>query len=272
MRREKKMSFLEHLDELRRRLINSLVAIAIAFLISWFFHKEIYHFLALPVLQFLPPGEDQLAYTSLTEPFFFYLKISFLAALFLASPVVVTELWRFISPALYRRERRYALPFVISGSLFFIAGGAFGYYIAFPMVCRFFLAQGMEFRQVVTVKSYLSLLTTILLGLGLVFETPILIFFLSRLGLVSPGFLLRNFKYAVLIIFIIAAIITPTPDVVTQTTFALPMIGLYALGIFIAKVFGRKDEGEDEKTSSGEEGEEERDEEEDDEDETSPAG
>ena len=244
MRYEKKMSFLEHLDELRRRLVISLIAIAIAFLIAWFFHKEIYRFLARPVLQFLPPGEDRLAYTSLAEPFFFYLKISFLAALFLASPVVITELWLFISPALYPRERKYALPFIIFGSLFFIAGGAFGYYIAFPMVCRFFLTQGMEFRQVITAKSYLSLLTTILLGLGLVFETPILIFFLSRLGLVSPGFLIRNFKYAILIVFIIAAVITPTPDVVTQTTFALPMLGLYALGILIAKLFGKEEEEE----------------------------
>lgn len=241
----KKMSFLEHLDELRRRLFISVIALSVVFGVCWFFHKQIYIFLQQPILQFLPEGDKRLSFISLSEPFFLYLKVAFLAAIFFASPIILTQLWFFIAPGLYRREKKYAFPFIIFTTLFFIAGGLFGYYIAFPMVCRFFLTMGAEFKQVVTIRSYLSLMTNILLGLALVFELPLLIFFLSRLGLVTTQFLIKNFKYAILIIFIIAAIITPTPDVVTQTTFALPMIGLYALGILISYIFGKKKEEEE---------------------------
>jgi sec-independent protein translocase protein TatC len=255
----KKMSFLDHLDELRRRLFISIIAIAILFGVCWFFSKHIYNFLAQPIYQFLPEDDKRLAFISLSEPFFLYLKVSFLAAIFFASPIILTQLWMFIAPGLYRKEKKYALPFIIFTTLFFVAGGLFGYYIAFPMVVRFFLRMGAEFRQVVTIRSYLSLLTNILLGLGLVFETPLIIFFLSRLGLVTTKFLIKNFKYAILIIFIIAAVITPTPDVVTQATFALPMIALYALGILISLIFGKPREDEDKDWDKGEEEDKEED-------------
>jgi sec-independent protein translocase protein TatC len=257
----KKMSFLDHLDELRKRLFISIIAIAILFGICWFFSKPIYNFLAQPIYQFLPEDDQRLAFISLSEPFFLYLKVAFLAAIFFASPIILTQLWMFIAPGLYRKEKKYALPFIIFTTLFFVAGGLFGYYIAFPMVVRFFLKMGAEFRQVVTIHSYLSLLTNILLGLGLVFETPLIIFFLSRLGLVTTKFLIKNFKYAILIIFIIAAVITPTPDVVTQATFALPMIVLYALGILISLIFGkpREDKDWDEEEEEGEEKDKEED-------------
>lgn len=254
----KKMSFLDHLDEFRRRLFISIIAIAVLFGVCWFFSKHIYNFLAQPIYQFLPEDDPRLAFISLSEPFFLYLKVSFLAAIFFASPIILTQLWMFISPGLYRKERKYALPFILFTTLFFVAGGLFGYYIAFPMVVRFFLRMGAEFRQVVTIRSYLSLLTNILLGLGLVFETPLLIFFLSRLGLVTTRFLIKNFKYAILVIFIIAAVITPTPDVVTQATFALPMIVLYALGILISIIFGKPREDKDwDEDDEGEEAEDE---------------
>ena len=267
----KKMSFLEHLDELRRRLIISIIGVLVAFLICWFFRKEIYQFLAQPVIQFLPEEDKRLAFISLSEPFFLYMKLAFLSGIFFASPVVLSQLWLFIAPGLYRREKKYALPFVVFSTLFFVMGGFFGYYIAFPLVCNFFLKMGEPFRQVVTIRSYLSLLSTILLGLGLVFELPILIFFLSRIGLITTRFLIKNFKYAILIIFIIAAVITPTPDVVTQTTFALPMIVLYSLGILISHIFGKKRK-EEEWNEEEEEEEEIYDEELEDEEEDTPAG
>ena len=234
-----KMSFLDHLDELRRRLMYSVIALVVATLVCWSFAPQIFDWLEKPVLQFLPPGE-QLAYTRLTSPFFLYMKVAFFAGIFLASPVILFQLWRFIAPGLYSRERRYAAPFITFATLFFAAGGYFGYRTVFPMACKFFLEMGQEFKQVITIDEYFSLASKMILGMGLVFETPILIFFLSRLGIVTPAFLMQKFKWAVLIIFVIAALITPTPDMVTQAALAIPMILLYLLGIAISYLFAKK--------------------------------
>lgn len=235
----KAMSFLEHLEELRKRLVYSILALTVAFLACWNFAPKIFEFLQMPVLRFLE-GE-KLAYTTLTAPFFLYMKVAFFAGVFLASPVVLLQLWLFISPGLYPRERRYAAPFIIFATLFFVAGGYFGYAVVLPMACSFFVEMGREFQQVIKIDDYFSFASKMILGMGIVFETPILIFFLSRLGIVTPGFLLAKFKYAVLIIFIIAAIITPTPDMVTQSALAVPMILLYLLGIAISYVFGKRE-------------------------------
>ena len=169
-----------------------------------------------------------------------YIKVAFLAGLFLASPVVLYQLWLFVAPALYRDERRIAVPFLVLTTLFFVAGGYFGYAVAFPMVCKFLLDVGSEFRQVITINEYFTMASKVILGLGLVFEMPVLIFFLARMGVVTHRFLLRQFRYAVLLIFIVAAIITPTPDAATQSVFAVPMILLYLLGVLIAWIFGKK--------------------------------
>ena len=195
-----------------------------------------------PLTHFLPPG-DKLAYTRLTAPFFMYMKVAFFAGLFLAAPVILLQLWLFIAPGLYRHERRYAVPFIVFATLFFLAGGYFGFRFILPATCSFFVETGKAFKQVVTIDDYFSFASTIILSAGLVFETPILIFFLARLGIVTAAFLLQKFKYAVVLSFVIAAIVTPTPDMVTQTALAVPMIVLYALGIGIAYVFGKKHEG-----------------------------
>ena len=237
------MTLLEHLDELRRRLFNSAIAIFVAFLGCWYFAPDIFRWLERPFLEAVPEGE-QLAFTDLAGPFMLYIKVALLAAIFVASPVVLSQLWLFIRPGLYRRERRLALPFIVFTSMFFLAGGYFGYLVAFPMVVRFLLGVGEDFRQVVTIQTYFSMMTKILLGLGLVFEMPMLIFFLARLGIVNARKLIRWFKWAVFLIFVVAAIITPTPDIATQTVFAVPMILLYLLGIGVAAVFGPKDEEE----------------------------
>jgi sec-independent protein translocase protein TatC len=234
-----RMGFFEHLEEFRRRLIVCLIAVFVAFLLSWTFAPQIFEFLARPLRRVLPPGQN-LSYTTLTEPFLMYFRVALFAGIIAASPVLLWQLWLFIAPALYRNEKRYVWPFIFSGVFFFIGGCAFGYYEAFPLVVRFLVTMGKDFNAVITINEYLGTAIKIILGLGLCFEMPILIFFLARMGVVSERWLLAKFKYAVLIIFIIAAVITPTPDVATQCVFAVPMILLYLLGIGAAWVFRKR--------------------------------
>lgn len=237
-----RMGFFDHLDELRRRLVVSLVALGVAFLIAWSRAGWLFDVLARPVQSLLPAGE-KLAFTTLTEPFLLYFRVALLGGLILASPVILWQLWLFLAPALYRREKRWAVPFLVGSVFFFLAGCAFGYLEAFPLVVGFLLRMGKPFQAVITINQYLSTAMKIILGLGLCFEMPILIFFLTRMGVVTERWLLKKFKYAVLIIFVIAAIITPTPDVATQAVFAVPMVLLYLLGVGIAWVFRRREAG-----------------------------
>jgi sec-independent protein translocase protein TatC len=240
-----RMGFFEHLEELRKRILVCLAAVFVLFFVAWANAPRIFEFLAAPVRKVLPPGQN-LSYTTLTEPFLMYFRVALLAAVIAASPVILWQIWLFVAPALYRKEKKYVLPFVLAGVVFFLGGCAFGYYQAFPSVVRFLIGMGIDdkgvprFNAVITINEYLGTATKIIMGLGLCFETPILIFFLARMGVVSEKWLLAKFKYAVLVIFIIAAIITPTPDVATQCVFALPMILLYLLGIAIAWVFRKR--------------------------------
>jgi len=237
-----KMSFLEHLEELRKRLLISILAVSGGFFLCWNYAERIFAVIQKPLVQYLPPGDQQLAYTRLTEPFFLYMKVAFFAGIFIASPIIILQLWFFIAPGLYKRERRYAAPFIIFATLFFVAGGWFGYQYLLPGTCKFFVETGSKFKQMIKVDEYFSFASTIILAAGLVFETPILIFFLARLGIVTPAFLMQKFKYAVVLAFVISAIVTPTPDMVTQTFLAVPMIALYLLGIGIAYMFGKRHE------------------------------
>ena len=234
-----KMSFLDHLEELRKRLIVSILALLVGFLVCWGYADKIYALIEAPLAKFLPKG-DKLAYTRLTAPFFLYMKVAFFAGIFVAAPVILLQLWLFIAPGLYKRERKLAAPFIIGATLFFILGGYFGYAYILPGTCAFFVETGKKFKQVITIDDYFSFASTIVLATGAVFETPILIFFLARLGIVTPAFLMKKFKWAVVLAFIIAAIVTPTPDMVTQTALAVPMIALYLLGVAIAYLFGKK--------------------------------
>jgi sec-independent protein translocase protein TatC len=235
------MGFFDHLEEFRKRLVVCLIAVGVAFFVAWTWAPEIFDFIAAPVRKVLPPGQN-LSYTTMTEPFLMYFRVAMYAGVILASPVILWQLWLFIAPALYRRERRYVWPFVILGVLFFLSGCAFAYYVAFPGVVRFLVGNvGSHFTAVITINEYLSTAAKLILGLGACFETPILIFFLARMGVVTPRWLMAKFKYAVLVIFIIAAIITPTPDIATQCVFALPMILLYLLGVGTAWLFRKRD-------------------------------
>jgi sec-independent protein translocase protein TatC len=241
MKRKKanEMSFFEHLGELRKRIAWSLGFIFVFFLASWAVVGRLYHWLSLPVLKFLPPGpggEAKLAYTSLAEPFMMYIKVAFIGALFAASPFIFHQLWLFIAPALFPREKRWVVPFVLATTFFFVLGGAFGYFVVFPLACKFFLNVGKDFTAIITINDYFSLAFRVLFGIAAIFELPVLVFLLAKLRIVSARFLLRYFKYAVVAIFIIAAVVTPTPDMVTQTMFAVPMIFLYLLSILIARL------------------------------------
>ena len=234
-----RMTFLEHLEELRKRLVVSVLAVAAGFLLCWWRSKEIFHFLSRPVLSALPQG-TKLAYTQLTEPFMIYINVALIAGVFLASPVILHQVWLFVAPGLYRHEKKWVAPFIFLSVAFFVGGGYFGYAVGFPMVAQFLVSTGEDFTPVIKIEDYLDLVTKILFGMGLVFETPILIFFLARMGVVTERWLLAKFRYAVLIIFIIAALITPTPDIPTQCAFALPMCALYLLGVLMAWVFKKK--------------------------------
>ncbi len=244
-----KMTFLEHLDELRRRIIISLLAVAIAFALCFTFAQQIFDFLMGPLRAALPPGGELIA-TAVPEIFLLYLKMSFFAGIFLASPVILSQVWLFVAPGLYRNEKRYAVPFIFLGTGFFLGGASFGHFVVFPYAAHFLTTFGGDSIDILlTVSLVFGFYSKFILGMGLVFEIPTLVFVLARMGLVTPGFLWAKFKYAVLLIFVTAAIITPTPDVVTQSLLAIPMIGLYILSIGIAWLCGREGESPEESST-----------------------
>jgi sec-independent protein translocase protein TatC len=237
------MSLIEHLDELRHRLFVSVGAMLVGTILCWFVSQQIYAALSLPVTRVLEamaasPEEARLAVLSLTEAFIVYLKVAAAAGLFLASPVLLTQMWLFVAPGLYRRERMYAIPVIFASILFFLGGAAFGYFILFPVMANFFISMGVDadFRALLSANALFGFLLRTLIGCALVFEWPVVVFFLARMGILTAGMMLRGFRYAVLGIFVIAAVVTPTPDMATQTILATPMLGLYGLGILVAWV------------------------------------
>jgi sec-independent protein translocase protein TatC len=230
------MSLLEHLEELRRRLIHSVVSLVVGFFVAYGFHEKIYQLMQAPITfalkkHGLPP---QLVIHNPVDGFNMYLKISFMVGCIIASPYVLYQLWLFISPGLYKNEKRYVMPFMFATISLFLAGAFFGYRWVFPGSLDFLFAYSHEFRPLIEVNEYTDLFLTVILGLGIAFELPILVLFLSLFGIVSPRFLWKNFKFAILIIFIIAAIITPTPDPLTMCVFALPLLLLYTLSIGVS--------------------------------------
>jgi sec-independent protein translocase protein TatC len=235
-----RMSFLEHLDELRKRIVNSLIAVGVGILITFTFIQRIYSFLMAPTMHVLPPG-SRLMYTEPGEAFSLYIQLSMIVGAILASPFIMYQVWLFIAPGLYSNEKRMAIPFVLLSTLGLVGGAVFNHYIMFPWMMRFFAGfntQDLLFMP--KLDSVFSLYTKFLLAMAAVFQMPTLVFFLAKMKLVTARFLAAKFKYAVLIIFILSAVITPTGDPVTQSVFAAPMIALYLLGIAIAWVVGPK--------------------------------
>lgn len=236
------MPFTQHLEELRKRLVISAAAIGVGFLISYAFKEKLFELLMRPWLAALPQGhEAKLIYTAPHEAFFTYLKVSFIAGFAIAIPVIFYQLWKFIAPGLYENEKRYIIPIVFFSSLFFLGGALFGYFLVFPIGFSFFTSFATDFiTPMVSTREFLKFSTRLLLGFGLVFELPIFAFFLGRLGLISAAFLRRQRRVAIVIIFIIAAALTPGPDVFSQLMMAGPLLILYELSVWIVHFFGRK--------------------------------
>jgi sec-independent protein translocase protein TatC len=239
MDEESKLPFTAHLEELRKRLIVCFIAVGIGFVISYGFKEYLFQILVNPLVKVMQPG-DSLIFTGLPEAFFTYLKVAFLAGLMLAAPVIIYEFWIFVAPGLYDKEKRLLLPIVFLSTFFFIGGALFGYFLVFPWGFKFFLGFATEtIRPMPSMKEYLGFSAKLLLAFGLVFELPLVITFLARLGVVSVDFLKKNRKYALLLFFAGAAVLTP-PDVVTQIMMALPLMILYEISIIGARIFGRK--------------------------------
>ena len=255
MSEENKSPFTEHLGELRDRLVRSFIAVGIGFVCAYFFKERLFEILIAPLVTAMgESGNAKMIFTGLPEAFFTYLKVSFLAGIIVASPVLFYEFWMFISPGLYRTEKKYLVPIVILSVFFFIVGASFGYFIVFPYGFAFFLGFATDTIQAMpSMKEYLGFASKMLLAFGFVFELPLVLTFMARMGLVSVGFLQKNRKYAILIFFVVSALITP-PDVVTQIMMAVPLMLLYEISIIGAKLFGK--EARDADSEKSEEGEE----------------
>lgn len=239
MNDEQKLPFTAHLEELRTRLIRCMIAVGVGFVAAYLFKEQIFYILVAPLQKVMHAG-DTLIYTNLPEAFFTFLKAAFLAGLMVASPVILYQFWMFVAPGLYDREKRLLLPIVFLSTLFFVGGALFGYFIVFPLGFEFFLSFATEtIRPMPSMKEYLSFASKLLLAFGLVFELPLVLTFLARLGVVSVDFLKKYRKYAILLFFTAAALLTP-PDVVTQIMMALPLMLLYEISIIGARLFGRK--------------------------------
>jgi sec-independent protein translocase protein TatC len=243
------MPFTAHLAELRKRLIICFIAVGVAFSVAYAFSNEIFNWLVQPLIKVLPPG-DKLVFTALPEAFFIYLKASLIAGIVLASPVIFYELWMFVAPGLHQKEKKFVLPFVIISTLLFAGGALFGYYLVFPVGFRFLVGFSTEnIRALPSLQLYLSFCLKLLLGFGLVFEFPVLAYFLGRAGIINSRMMSKNRRIAVLLIFIIAAVITP-PDVVSQIILAVPLYLLFEGSILIVKFTGRKKKEADDETEA----------------------
>lgn len=230
------MSLLEHLQELRTRLVRIAIALVAGFFMAYAFHEKIFGFMQAPIVEALKKNhlDTQLVIHNPIDGFNMYLKISFMAGIIIASPYVLWQIWLFISPGLYQHEKKYVTPFMAATVGLFLAGAYFGYRWVFPGSLQFLFDYSKQFKPLIEISEYTDLFNTVIIGLGVVFELPILVMFLALFGIVSPKFLWKNVRYAILIIFIVAAIITPTPDVLTMCVFASPMILLYLVSIGVA--------------------------------------
>jgi sec-independent protein translocase protein TatC len=215
---EDKMPLTSHLEELRKRLVRILIAIGVAFLGCFAFKEEIFRIVALPLISVLPPG----------------------------SHMVLYQIWKFISPGLFPKEKKFVAPFVITSTLLFIGGVCFGYFLVLPGAYKFFLEFTTDFlKPMLSMREYLTLTLKLLLAFGIIFEIPVFLFFMTKIGLVTPRKLARMRRYAIVVCFIVAAIITPTPDAFTQCMMAIPMIVLYEVGILVSRLAGRKKDDAD---------------------------
>ena len=237
---EEKLPLTAHLEELRKRLIRVMVVVGMSFGVCYTFKDWSFQVITRPLVEVLPQ-HSSLIYTGLPEAFFIHMKIAFFASLFLTSPYTLFQIWKFISPGLYAKEKKYVIPFVISSTLLFVGGVLFGYFIALPPAFKFFVSFSTDaLKPMVSFREYLGLTLKFLLAFGLSFELPVFMFFLTKLGIVDAAVLARQRRYAILVIFIAAAVLTPSPDVLSQILMAVPLMLLYEVSIGVAKFAGRQ--------------------------------
>ncbi len=253
-----KLPLTTHLEELRKRLVRVLIALAVGFSLCYYLKEWLFDVVTRPLVAVLPKNSFMI-FTSLPEAFFTYMKVAFFSSLILTSPYILYEIWKFVSPGLYPREKKYVAPFVFFSTLLFAGGVTFGYFIALPPAFKFFVSFSTDFlKPMVSMREYLTLALKFLLAFGLCFELPVFVFFLARIGLVNARMLSSQRRYAILVIFIVAALLTPSPDVVSQVLMALPLMILYEISIVVARFAGRKPLGTADKAaakSSGKAGE-----------------
>lgn len=243
---EGKMSFLEHLEELRARLVRIVIAIVLGFAVCIAFGERVFSVLSAPITNLLPK-DTTLVFTALPDPFFVYLKVAFIAGIFLALPYVLYQLWLFVYPGLLESERHLALPFIIVATLLFYVGALFAYFVVFPAAFKFFLGyQTPELRPMISIRDYVSLVMLLMLAFGVVFETPIVIVFLGLLGVFNSSQLKKGRRYFIVVAFIISAMLTPTPDVINQTLMAVPMMLFFEVGIQVLRLFEKRRKKEEE--------------------------
>jgi len=251
---EEQMSFLDHLGELRKRLLWSFLAILVFFIPAYAFSNEIFDFLMKPLIENLPEGSS-LIFTRPAEGFTTYLKVSFFASVLLAVPFILYQAWKFVAPALYKKEKQIIIPFIFFGSLFFLLGAAFCYYVASPPAFKFLLNEySSEYvKAFPTISEALSFFMALIFGFGLVFEFPLIIFILARIGVVTSKWLREKRKYAIILSALIAAILTPTTDAISMMLMFVPIVVFYELGILVAWMFGKKKKEEEEKENTEDE-------------------
>lgn len=250
---EEKMSLTSHLEELKTRLVRILIAIGIGFGVCYLFKDWSFRVITKPLVDAMP-AHSTMIFTGLPEAFFIHMKIAFFASLFLTAPYTLFEIWRFISPGLYREEKRMVFPFVFFSTILFGSGVLFGYFVALPPAFSFFVSFSTDFlKPMISFREYLSLTLKFLLAFGLCFEMPVFMFFLAKMGVVNAKMLSKQRRYAILIIFIAAAILTPSPDAISQIIMAIPLMLLYEVSIIVVKFAKRKKPAQEETESTAEE-------------------
>ncbi|HIJ75376.1 MAG TPA: twin-arginine translocase subunit TatC [Deltaproteobacteria bacterium] len=239
---QSKMPLFQHLEELRTRLLICCLAVGVGFVVCYFFHARIFEILMKPWINAMPPGQPaKLIYTAPQEAFFVYMKVSFIAGTLLAAPVILWQVWKFVAPGLYENEKMYMLPVILFSSSCFISGVLFGYFVVIPVAFKFFASFSSEYiTPMLRTTEYLSFANKMLLCFGIAFQLPVFAFFLAKMGVLSADFLKRKRKWAIVLVFIAAAVLTPSPDVVSQLLMAMPLLVLYEASVWIVHFFGGK--------------------------------
>ncbi|MCX5850444.1 MAG: twin-arginine translocase subunit TatC [Deltaproteobacteria bacterium] len=237
---DEKMPLVSHLEELRARLMRIAIVLIVGFVLCYQWSEKLFETMARPLIEALPGGSTMI-FTSPTEAFFIYMKVAFFAAIFITSPYWLFQIWRFTSPGLYKSEKKHVLPFIVVSSMLFITGVLFAYFVVFPMAFRFLLSYASDLiRPMISIREYLSLVLRFMLAFGVIFELPVFMYFLAKIGVVNAAFLVSKRRYAILIIFIVAAVLTPGPDVVSQILMAIPLLILYEISIVVVRFTAKK--------------------------------